>query len=88
MSAPGSASASPPRTVESRQRGRFGDRDILLSTKDGRLVCVAPAHQEDVLAHFDKPVLHAADVLILCSKRSRPTSPRGASPRRRRGASR
>ncbi|CAM5698034.1 PucR family transcriptional regulator OS=Streptomyces alboniger OX=132473 GN=CP975_02135 PE=3 SV=1 [Streptomyces alboniger] len=48
-----------PRTVENELLGRFGDRDILLSTKDGRLVCVAPAHQEDVLTHFAK-LSHAA----------------------------
>ncbi|QQC87656.1 PucR family transcriptional regulator [Streptomyces alfalfae] len=48
-----------PRSLEDELLGRFGDRDILLGTKDGRLVCVAPAHQDDVLAHFAK-LSHAA----------------------------
>lgn len=32
--------------------GRFGDRRILTATKEGRLVCVAPGGQEDVLGYF------------------------------------
>jgi DNA-binding PucR family transcriptional regulator len=42
------------REVERTLRARFGDRSILLTTKDGRLVCIAPGDQDDVLAYFAK----------------------------------
>ncbi|MFF3905912.1 PucR family transcriptional regulator [Streptomyces sp. NPDC001848] len=48
-----------PRQVESSLITRFGARNILLTTKDGRLLCIAPGDQEDVLAHFAKQA-HAA----------------------------
>ncbi|MCL7424608.1 CdaR family transcriptional regulator [Streptomyces sp. YS415] len=41
-----------PREVERALIGRFGDRSILLTTKDGRMVCIAPGNHDDVLAHF------------------------------------
>lgn len=47
------------RQVESSLVGRFGDRRILLTTKEGRLVCMAPADQEDVVRHFAEQA-HAA----------------------------
>lgn len=47
------------RSVESALIGRFGNRRILLTTKDGRLICVAPADQDDVLMYFAKQA-HAA----------------------------
>ncbi|MCZ4123928.1 PucR family transcriptional regulator [Streptomyces sp. H39-S7] len=40
------------RRVERALISRFGDRRILLTTKEGRLVCVAPGDQADVLTHF------------------------------------
>ncbi|WP_037576084.1 PucR family transcriptional regulator [Phaeacidiphilus oryzae] len=40
------------RQVELALRGRFGTRSILLTTKDARLVCIAPADHTDVLDHF------------------------------------
>ncbi|MFG2973882.1 PucR family transcriptional regulator [Streptomyces sp. NPDC048331] len=40
--------------VERALVGRFGNRRILLTTKEGRLVCVAPADQDDVLMYFAK----------------------------------
>ncbi|MFI6875102.1 PucR family transcriptional regulator [Streptomyces sp. NPDC050400] len=43
-----------PRGVERAMISRFGDRSILLTTKDGRLVCVAPGDQDEVLAFFAK----------------------------------
>ncbi|MEU7650277.1 PucR family transcriptional regulator [Streptomyces huasconensis] len=43
-----------PREVERALIGRFGDRSILLTTKDGRLVCVAPGDQDEVLRFFAK----------------------------------
>ncbi|WP_406175761.1 PucR family transcriptional regulator [Streptomyces sp. NBC_00996] len=43
-----------PREVERAMNGRFGDRSILLTTKDGRLVCIAPGDQDEVLAFFAK----------------------------------
>ncbi|MGW4234874.1 PucR family transcriptional regulator [Streptomyces sp. NPDC004980] len=41
-----------PRTVERAVTGRFGERRILLTTKEGRLVCVVPGDRRDVLAYF------------------------------------
>lgn len=48
-----------PRQVERALISRFGDRSILLTTKDGRLLCIAPGHQDEVLAFFAKQA-HAA----------------------------
>ncbi|UQA92441.1 PucR family transcriptional regulator [Streptomyces halobius] len=50
-----------PREVERALIGRFGDRSILLTTKDGRLVCVAPGDQDEVLAFFAKQAYAATD---------------------------
>uniref|UniRef100_A0AAU3HS41 Helix-turn-helix domain-containing protein n=1 Tax=Streptomyces sp. NBC_01393 TaxID=2903851 RepID=A0AAU3HS41_9ACTN len=50
-----------PRQVERALIGRFGDRNILITTKDGRLLCVAPGHQDDVLAYFAKQAYAATD---------------------------
>ncbi|MEV6163509.1 helix-turn-helix domain-containing protein [Streptomyces sp. NPDC052052] len=52
---------SVPRTVESALLARFSGRKILITTKDGRLVCVAPAGQPDVLRHFAKQAHAATD---------------------------
>lgn len=41
--------------------GRFGDRRILLATKDGRLICIVPGDQADVLTHFAKQAHAATD---------------------------
>ncbi|MFE1904917.1 PucR family transcriptional regulator [Streptomyces gardneri] len=49
------------RAVESSLLARFGDRRILLTTKDGRLVCLAPADEPEVLAHFAKQAYAATD---------------------------
>ncbi|MEW1927536.1 helix-turn-helix domain-containing protein [Streptomyces sp. NPDC088360] len=50
-----------PRSVERAMVSRFGDRHILLTTKDGRLVCVAPADQDGVLTFFAKHAYAATD---------------------------
>lgn len=50
-----------PREVERALIGRFGDRSILLTTKDGRLVCIAPGDQDDVLTYFAKQAYAATD---------------------------
>lgn len=42
------------RQVESALVSRFGERRILLTTKDGRLVCIAPSDQQDVVTFFAK----------------------------------
>ncbi|WP_327168491.1 PucR family transcriptional regulator [Streptomyces subrutilus] len=42
------------RGIESAVLARFGERNILLTTKEGRLVCVAPGDQPDILAFFAK----------------------------------
>ncbi|QEU96398.1 PucR family transcriptional regulator [Streptomyces kanamyceticus] len=50
-----------PREVERALIGRFGDRSILVTTKDGRLVCIAPGDQDEVLAYFAKQAYAATD---------------------------
>ncbi|MCX4767874.1 helix-turn-helix domain-containing protein [Streptomyces sp. NBC_01275] len=50
-----------PRQVERAVNARFGDRNVLLTTKDGRLLCVAPGHQGEVLTHFAKQAHAATD---------------------------
>ncbi|MCX4515422.1 helix-turn-helix domain-containing protein [Streptomyces sp. NBC_01619] len=49
------------RRVESALVARFGDRRILLTTKDGRLICIAPGDQSDVLGFFAKQAYAATD---------------------------
>ncbi|MFF2849609.1 PucR family transcriptional regulator [Streptomyces sp. NPDC058001] len=50
---------SVPRQVEQALIARFGDRSTLLTTKDGRMVCVAPGDQHDVLNFFAKQAFAA-----------------------------
>ncbi|WP_046508991.1 PucR family transcriptional regulator [Streptomyces odonnellii] len=50
-----------PRAVEQSLIGRFGDRSVLLTTKAGRLVCVAPGDQGEVLAYFAEQAFAATD---------------------------
>ncbi|WP_327290554.1 PucR family transcriptional regulator [Streptomyces sp. NBC_01198] len=40
------------RRIERELAGRFGDHDALIAPKDGRLVCVAPTGQQQVLDAF------------------------------------
>jgi sugar diacid utilization regulator len=47
------------RQVEAALLSRFGDRSILLATKNGLLICVAPGDQAEVLTHFAQQA-HAA----------------------------
>ncbi|MEU7281898.1 helix-turn-helix domain-containing protein [Streptomyces sp. NPDC045431] len=49
------------RGVESSLTARFGDRRILLTTKDGRLICIAPGDQAEVLGFFAKQAYAATD---------------------------
>ncbi|MBA5223847.1 PucR family transcriptional regulator [Streptomyces griseoaurantiacus] len=42
------------RQVETALVARFGERRILLTTKDGRLICIAPGDESEVLAYFAK----------------------------------
>ncbi|MEU8617508.1 helix-turn-helix domain-containing protein [Streptomyces sp. NPDC048623] len=49
------------RAVESSLLARFGSRRILLTTKDGRLICVAPTDQPDVLTFFAKQAYASMD---------------------------
>ncbi|GAA3398532.1 hypothetical protein GCM10017752_62320 [Streptomyces roseoviridis] len=49
------------RTVEPSLVACFGNRRILLTTKDVRLICVAPADEPDVLTHFAKQAYAATD---------------------------
>ncbi len=50
-----------PREVEASLFARFESRRILFTTKDGRMVCIAPAGQDDVLIHFAKQAHAATD---------------------------
>ncbi|MDG4865452.1 PucR family transcriptional regulator, partial [Streptomyces sp. T-3] len=49
------------RSVQAALHARFGDRSILLTTKDGRLVCIAPGDQGAVLSFFAKQAHAATD---------------------------
>ncbi|MFT2017424.1 PucR family transcriptional regulator [Streptomyces sp. 796.1] len=49
------------RRIESSLLARFGDRRILLTTKDGRLICIAPSDEPDVLKYFAKQAYAATD---------------------------
>ncbi|MEV0280391.1 helix-turn-helix domain-containing protein [Streptomyces sp. NPDC050610] len=49
------------RRVETALNGRFSERRILLTTKDGRLICVAPGDEDDVLRYFTKQAHAATD---------------------------
>ncbi|MFF9396170.1 PucR family transcriptional regulator [Streptomyces griseoluteus] len=49
------------RRVEAAVIARFGDRRILLATKNGQLICIAPGDQEDVLTFFAKQAHAATD---------------------------
>ncbi|WP_233415765.1 CdaR family transcriptional regulator [Streptomyces sp. N35] len=48
------------RRVEAALHSRFGVRSILLTTKDGRLVCIAPGNQHDVITYFAQQAEAAA----------------------------
>ncbi len=50
-----------PRSVETALLTRFSGRKILLTTKDGRIVCIAPGSQPDVLRYFAKQAHAATD---------------------------
>ncbi|MER8083674.1 helix-turn-helix domain-containing protein [Streptomyces sp. NPDC094048] len=52
---------SVPRAVEAALLTRFSGRKILITTKDGRLVCIAPGSQPDVLRYFAKQSHVATD---------------------------
>jgi hypothetical protein len=52
------------RRVERELAGRFGDHDALIASKDGRLVCVTPAVQRQVLDAFVKLASAAVDTRI------------------------
>ncbi|WP_395572839.1 PucR family transcriptional regulator [Streptomyces sp. BK79] len=49
------------RLVESALISRFGDRRILITTKNGQLICIAPGDQDDVLTFFAKQAYAATD---------------------------
>ncbi|MFI0728194.1 PucR family transcriptional regulator [Streptomyces sp. NPDC021225] len=49
------------RQVTSALVARFGERSILLATKEGRLICVAPGDQDDVLTFFAKQAYAATE---------------------------
>ncbi|CAM5320194.1 PucR family transcriptional regulator [Streptomyces avidinii] len=60
------------RGIETAVLARFPGRQILLATKDGRLICVAPGDQPDVLAFFAKQAYAATDGGRVAIGRSHP----------------
>ncbi|MEU0442145.1 helix-turn-helix domain-containing protein [Streptomyces sp. NPDC006186] len=50
-----------PRRVEQALLSRFGNRNVLLTTKDGRLLCIAPGQESEVLPYFAKQAHAATD---------------------------
>ncbi|MCX5202949.1 helix-turn-helix domain-containing protein [Streptomyces sp. NBC_00237] len=60
------------RAVENSLTVRFADRRILVASKDGRLVCIAPGEQTDVLHHFAKQAHAAADDILVAVGRPHP----------------
>jgi DNA-binding PucR family transcriptional regulator len=56
------------RRVERELAGRFGDHDALIAPKDGRLVCVAPTGQRQVLDAFVKLVSASDGVRVAVSR--------------------
>ncbi|WP_240467548.1 PucR family transcriptional regulator [Streptomyces salinarius] len=49
------------RVVETALISRFGDRRVLITTKNGQLICIAPGDQDDVLSFFAKQAYAATD---------------------------
>ncbi|MGD6747318.1 PucR family transcriptional regulator [Streptomyces sp. BH106] len=49
------------REIERAVIARFGNRNILLTTKEGRLVCIAPGDQSEVLTYFAKQAYAAVE---------------------------
>ncbi|MET8170122.1 helix-turn-helix domain-containing protein [Streptomyces sp. NPDC005329] len=61
-----------PRQVADELYGRFENRRILFTTKDGRMVCIAPADQDEVLTHFAQRARAAAGRAQVAIGRPRP----------------
>ncbi|WP_328360219.1 helix-turn-helix domain-containing protein [Streptomyces sp. NBC_00445] len=61
-----------PRRLEQALITRFGNRDVLLTTKDGRLLCVAPGHEDEILPYFAKQAHAATDGGRVAIGRPRP----------------
>ncbi|MFD5164119.1 PucR family transcriptional regulator [Streptomyces hawaiiensis] len=61
-----------PRQVQDALFARFENRRILFTTKDGRMVCIAPGDQGDVLTHFAKQAHAATDGGQVAIGRPRP----------------
>jgi DNA-binding PucR family transcriptional regulator len=49
------------RRVEAAVLARFDSRSILLTTKNGRLLCVAPGDEDEILVHFAQQAYAATD---------------------------
>ncbi|MFF6806382.1 helix-turn-helix domain-containing protein [Streptomyces sp. NPDC012616] len=61
-----------PRRVADELFGRFENRRILFTTKHGRMVCIAPGDQDEVLTHFAMQAYAAAGQLQIAVGRPRP----------------
>ncbi|MGW4649092.1 helix-turn-helix domain-containing protein [Kitasatospora sp. NPDC004289] len=60
------------RQVDSALIHRFGNRRILLTTKEGRLVCVAPGDEDDVLDYFAQQTSAATGSALVAIGRPHP----------------
>ncbi|MET8765665.1 helix-turn-helix domain-containing protein [Streptomyces sp. NPDC004658] len=60
------------RRVEQALLARFGNRSVLLTTKDGRLLCIAPGHEDEVLPYFAKQAHAATDGGTVAIGRAQP----------------
>lgn len=60
------------RRVEAELIARFGDRRILLTTKNGLLICIAPGDQDDVLTFFAKQAYAATEFSRVAIGRPQP----------------
>jgi sugar diacid utilization regulator len=61
-----------PRKVATALFSRYENRRILFTTKDGRMVCIAPGDQEDVLTYFAKQAFAATGRMQVAIGRPRP----------------
>ncbi|MFI6943057.1 PucR family transcriptional regulator [Streptomyces sp. NPDC050418] len=60
------------RQIEAALTARFASRSILLTTKDDRLICIAPGDQTDVLRHFAKQAYAATEGALVGIGRAHP----------------
>ncbi|MFD7712555.1 PucR family transcriptional regulator [Streptomyces sp. NPDC059785] len=60
------------RRVEAALNARFGERNVLLTTKNGQLICIAPGDHDEVLGYFAQQACAAADGSRVAVGRAQP----------------